>query len=158
MSRSLRTLREDLAAHKRVLEIQLETLARLEVSDRSDEDRCVHAAATLTRVYTALENVYRAVASTFDEMPIGDRWHRDLLSTMCRETGLRPAVTSAEIEQRLAGLLEFRHYFIHGSVISPPQGARVAELRADALSIRATVVSDLERFDAHLEKQLGPTR
>lgn len=63
---------------------------------------------------------------------------------------VRPAVLGRTAHQGLGKLLDFRHFFRHGSVAISLDRDRLAELQAVAFDIEPTLRSDLDRLDAFL--------
>lgn len=69
------------------------------------------AAGLLENLYTATETVLVRIAQQFGNNLRSDRWHSDLLRRMAIAIpGLRPAVISQEVYQRLDELMRFRHF------------------------------------------------
>jgi hypothetical protein len=64
--------------------------------------------------YNGLENIFLSIAKELDqEVPLGAQWHRDLLVQIARKTANRNNVISAELAQKLADYLGFRHFYRH---------------------------------------------
>ncbi|MBI3801188.1 MAG: hypothetical protein HY268_29980 [Deltaproteobacteria bacterium] len=71
-------------------------------------------ASVLHSFYNGLENIFLSIAKGLDqEVPTSAQWHRDLLVQMARETANRNGVISAELAQKLADYLGFRHFYRH---------------------------------------------
>jgi hypothetical protein len=71
-------------------------------------------ASVLHSFYNGLENIFLAIAKGVDQQVYtGDRWHRDLLIHMTRETANRGSVMSTALAQKLADYLGFRHFYRH---------------------------------------------
>jgi hypothetical protein len=68
-------------------------------------------ASVLDSFYNGLENIFLSITKGLDqEVPAGAQWHRDLLVQMTHETVNRSSVISAELAQKLADYLGFRHF------------------------------------------------
>jgi hypothetical protein len=71
-------------------------------------------ASVLHSFYNGLENIFLSITKGLDqEVPAGAQWHRDLLVQMTHETVNRSSVISAELAQKLADYLGFRHFYRH---------------------------------------------
>lgn len=71
-------------------------------------------ASVLHSFYNGLENIFLSIAKGLDQgVPVGAQWHRDLLVQMIQETANRSSVISAELAQKLADYLGFRHFYRH---------------------------------------------
>lgn len=69
------------------------------------------AAGLLENLYTATETVLVRIAQQFGNNLRTERWHSDLLRRMAIAVpGLRPAVLSQDVYQRLDELMRFRHF------------------------------------------------
>lgn len=115
-----------------------------------------HAAVALHGWYTALEAALERVARTLDEeVPRGERWHRDLLSQVTVEVpGIRPAVLPRTLIPELLEVLGFRHFFRHayGVALEPDR------LRAELERVRRItpdVGAALESLDEFLTEAIA---
>jgi len=72
-------------------------------------------ALNLHGFYSGLEGIFERVASSIDgNVPAGANWHQELLDQMSREIqGVRPAVISPELKDKLEGYRGFRHVVRH---------------------------------------------
>lgn len=71
-------------------------------------------ASVLHSFSNGLENIFLSMAKGLDQqVPTGAQWHRDLLVHMTQETAHRGGVISAELAQKLADYLGFRHFYRH---------------------------------------------
>lgn len=79
-----------------------------------------HIATTLQRAYQSLENLIARVERAVGREPSrGDDWHKTVLAEASQDVpGIRPALFSSETERDWQELRAFRHFFIHGSVIT----------------------------------------
>ncbi len=72
------------------------------------------AASVLHSFYNGLENIFLTIAKGLDEsVPLGEKWHRELLMQMADTNPKRGPVLNQETVQELAKYLAFRHYFRH---------------------------------------------
>ena len=86
----------------------------LEHSQKSTPDlvEITAIASVLHSFYNGVENIFLSIAKGMDEsFPGGFQWHRDLLVRMTQKTHKRRRVISAEMAQRLAECLGFRHFY-----------------------------------------------
>lgn len=64
--------------------------------------------------YNGIENIFLRVCKEVDQdVPAGDRWHREVLTRMTESGDSRPAVISTDLGQQLAEYLSFRHFYRH---------------------------------------------
>jgi hypothetical protein len=71
-------------------------------------------ASVLHSFYNGLENIFMSIAKGLDQqVPSGPQWHRDLLVQMSQQTSHRRGVISAELAERIADYLAFRHFYRH---------------------------------------------
>ena len=113
-------------------------------------------ALNLHDFYSGLERVFQYIASHVDRhVPTGGEWHRELLNQMSLEvTGIRPAVLSNEIINRLDEYLRFRHvvrnvYTFHFDLERLDR--LVKDLRPSFEQLRA----DLQDFSTFLKEIAG---
>lgn len=110
-------------------------------------------AVALHAWYTGLETLFERVARIVDaEVPSGSQSPRELLAQMATEVpGIRPAVISPALEDELARVLAFRHFFRHAYAVAfDPLKLQLELERVIALSPSLGVALDAwERFLAH---------
>lgn len=71
-------------------------------------------ASVLHSFYNGVEHIFELIAKDIDEqLPAGDRWHRELLTQMGRMTSQRGKVLGKEQVEILADYLGFRHFYRH---------------------------------------------
>lgn len=71
-------------------------------------------ASVLHSFYNGIENIFLRVCKELDQdVPAGDRWHREVLTRMTESGGFRPAVISTDLGQQLVEYLSFRHFYRH---------------------------------------------
>ena len=86
----------------------------LDKSARTEPSMVERAAlgSVLHSFYTGLEGIFLTVAKRVDEqVPSGDRWHRNLLNQVAAATERRTALISKETKESLQTYLAFRHFF-----------------------------------------------
>jgi len=89
-------------------------LARIATREPDAYERAA-LAAMLHCFYTGVENILKRVAVVCDGgLPTGENWHRDLLVSMARPGGRRPAAISESARRALRPYLGFRHVFRQG--------------------------------------------
>ncbi|MFL5311967.1 MAG: hypothetical protein ACJ79H_16160 [Myxococcales bacterium] len=66
-------------------------------------------AAFVENFYSAIERVFEKIAKTFEGVPEGESWHRDLLEQMNQGKDHRPRVIRQENFEILGEYLGFRH-------------------------------------------------
>jgi len=115
------------------------------------QDQTVATAYLLHNLYTALEDLLKQVARTFEnELEEPSRYHAELLSRMALDIyKTRPAFLSAPSLQALQELRKFRHVFRHAYDFEL-DAARVSELTRLASASRAQLEADKSRFRAFL--------
>ncbi|MBC7348188.1 MAG: hypothetical protein H5U00_12220, partial [Clostridia bacterium] len=106
--------------------------------------------------YTAIENVFRAVAGKIDKsIPRGEQWHKELLEQMTLEVpGLRPPVIAPLTAQRLDAYRGFRHVFrnTYGFNLS---FAKMRELLEALPDTQKSLARDLEQFTSQMRRLCG---
>lgn len=80
-----------------------------------DEAQLESVAYQLHNLYSAVEDLFKLIASQFEnQVSDASRWHIELLQRMKQEIpGVRPALISQETFNLLNGLRSFRHFFRH---------------------------------------------
>ena len=151
MSPRLQRLRAEMASDARIFRSRVEELAKLPDLAGADRASLAEAAVALHHAYGAIESALARIARTVDDgIPEGPEWHQALLHVMSLAIdGVRPAVLSVETHKLLQRLLGFRHFFRHAYAIEL-DGARLHELRSDAVAVLTPLTDDLTRFDRFL--------
>ncbi len=115
-------------------------------------------ASILHDVYTAVERVFVRVAEELNGgVPKGDSWHRQLLLDMTLEVaGVRPAVISPVLADKLSELLRFRHVFrnVYGFVL---EAKRLELLESECPRVVDGFVTEVEGFLAWMTGTPGNT-
>jgi len=138
-----RSVRADLAA----IDQLYESLGTPDLAASEPEEKLIVVAYRLHTLYTAFENTFRNIASTF-ENELRDRagWHRELLQRMKLDlTPIRPAVIDEVAHARLEELLRFRHFFrtAYGVPLDP---ARLSLALRQALELKPLYRQQIESF------------
>jgi uncharacterized protein YutE (UPF0331/DUF86 family) len=91
--------------------------------DFADSAACRIIGSILHDYYTAVENIFKVVATRIDKSNLsGEQWHKELLEQMTLEVpGVRPPLITRETARKLDQLRAFRHIFrnIYGFNLSP---------------------------------------
>ena len=97
--------------------------------------------------YTAVENIFKTVATRIDKsIPHGEHWHKELLEQMTLQiSGIRVPLLTPETAARLQLIRGFRHLFrnVYGFELS---SSRIKELLQLLPIVSALVKKDLQRF------------
>jgi hypothetical protein len=151
MSPRLQRLRAEIASDLHVFRSKVDELARLPDLACAERGTLAEAAVALHHAYGAIESALARIARAIDDgVPEGPEWHHAILHVMSLAIeGVRPAVLSAPTHKHLQRLLGFRHFFRHAYAIEL-DGARLHELRNDAVAALTPLTDDLTRFDQFL--------
>jgi hypothetical protein len=78
---------------------------------REDDFYLDSVALNLHGFYSGLERIFEKIAASVDgSVPAGANWHKELLNQMSMDiTGIRPAVISSNLKQKLEEYRGFRH-------------------------------------------------
>lgn len=140
---------------QRQREILSTLLDKLRTAEAVSPDGAVLLGYHLHNLYSAVEDLFREIAVTFENR-IGDRttYHRELLKRMTIHVPtIRPRVISAQRFALLDELRAFRHVFRH-SYTYELDAERVARLKEKVLAQWHQVEEDLSQFEAFLRSQL----
>lgn len=130
-------------------------LTQVRLLDTTTEERTVTLAYYLHNLYSAVEDLFEEVASTFENR-VGDTgmYHRELLQRMSIEVPtIRPRLLSPQSTALLDELRAFRHVFRHSYTYGLDPD-RIAKLREKVLTGWETVEEDIARFEGFLKEQL----
>ena len=140
-------LRKQMALEQAMLKQLIEShrpLLRKCAISPPDEIELSALAAAMHAFYNGVENIFKRVAVELGEAPLnGETWHRSLLDRMTKPAADRPAVISTGTAERLAGYLDFRHFF---------RNAYPFQLKWDRMS---DLANGLEDTLAQLDSELG---
>ncbi|RPI88493.1 MAG: hypothetical protein EHM41_01060 [Chloroflexi bacterium] len=123
-------------------------------SDPLDADLFYDSVAlNLHDFYAGLERLFQYIAVNVDKLvPSGSEWHRELLNQMALEIpGIRPAVLSNDVVEKLHEYLRFRHVVrnVYTFQFDPE---RLSRLVNNLQNIFSQTAQDLEDFSKFLEK------
>lgn len=138
---------------ERNIRSDLETIGRLygllgspELTESEPQESLIVVAYRIHSLYTALENIFRNIASAFENNLDVSSWHRDLLQRMRLDlTPLRPAVIDAEAFEKLDEMRRFRHVFrtSYGLELDP---LRLGVALRKTLELKPLYQVQIERF------------
>jgi len=113
--------------------------------------RAAVVALGLHRWYTAVESLLERVERAFGTLPIGQRWHSELLIGATRELAtVRPAIVSASALGPLQELLRFRHFLRHAYAVELDPN-KLLERVADLEQVGGSVTDGVAEFVEFLE-------
>lgn|SRR4030067_2903679 len=116
------------------------------------------AGSILHDFYSGIEKIFRRIASRIDrDTPSGDDWHTELLIRMSLPIdGIRPAVISEDLKERLAEYLRFRHLFrnIYGFELKWERCKTLGIMLKDILGLFKTEIQDFFKFVESLKNNL----
>jgi hypothetical protein len=146
-------MNEKLLVLERNIESDLETIDRLfaalgtpELRDSEPQESLIVAAYRLHGLYTAMENIFRNIATAFENHLDPSSWHRDLLQRMRLDLSpIRPAVIDAEAFEKLDEMRRFRHVFrtLYGLDLDP---LRLRLVLRKTLELKALYRAQIGRF------------
>lgn len=151
-------MNEKLLVLERGIQADLETIARLyealgepELRGTEPQEVLIVIGYRLHSLYSAFENIFRNIATAFENNldPIG--WHRQLLQRMRLDLSpVRPAILDDETYDRLDEMLRFRHVFrtAYGMELD---ASRLQLVLRKALELKSLYRPRIERFLEFLE-------
>ena len=147
MNEKLLILERSVRADLEAIDDLYESLGTPDLAASEPEEKLIVIAYRLHTLYTAFENAFRNIASTFENQ-LRDRagWHRELLQRMKLDlTPIRPAVIDEEAYTRLDELLRFRHFFrtAYGVALD---SSRLSLALRNALQLRPLYRQQFESF------------
>jgi len=143
-----RNVQSDLAVIERIYS----ELGEPELAGSDGQEALIVVAYRLHSLYSAFENIFRNIATTFENHLDPSSWHRQLLGRMRLDLSpVRPAVIDEEAFEKLDELLRFRHLFRTG------YGLRLDALRLQlvvrkALELKPIYQGQIDRFLEHLRR------
>jgi hypothetical protein len=125
-----RNVQSDLAVIERIYS----ELGEPELTGSDEQETLIVVAYRLHSLYSAFENIFRNIATSFENNLDPSSWHRQLLERMRLDLSpVRPGVIDDEAYEKLDEMLRFRHLFRTGY-----------GLRLDALRLQLVVRKVLE--------------
>lgn len=110
-------------------------------------------ASLLSSRYHGMENILKqGLLAVGVALPSGAAWHRDLLQSACAH-----AIISAELRDRLAPYMAFRHFFTHayGFDLDPQ---RLRPLVREVRPVYASFKQEAKRFARRQRRRPRPSR
>jgi hypothetical protein len=123
-----------------------EALGAPRLEEATPQEVLIVVAYRLHSLYTALENIFRNIATAFENQLDAREWHRQVLQRMRLDlTPIRPAVIDEKAYEKLDELRRFRHVFrtTYGMDLDP---ARLQIVLQKALELRELYRPQIERF------------
>jgi ribonuclease HepT-like protein len=123
-----------------------EALGSPELEETESQEPMIVIAYRLHSLYTAFENIFRNIATTFENRMEQTGWHRQLLERMRLDLSpIRPAVIDAAAYDKLDEMLRFRHVFrtMYGMDLDP---LRLQVVLRKALDLKPLYQEQIGRF------------
>lgn len=117
-----------------------------ELDEGESQETIIVVAYRLHSLYSAFENIFRNIATAFENQMDQVGWHRQLLERMRLDlTPIRPAVIDTEAYDKLDEMLRFRHVFrtLYGDNLDP---LRLQIVLRKALELKPLYRDQIERF------------
>ena len=143
-----RNVQSDLA----VIERLYSDMGEPELAESDEQEALIVVSYRLHSLYSAFENIFRNIATSFENHLDPSSWHRQLLGRMRLDLSpVRPAVIDEEAFEKLDELLRFRHLFRTG------YGLKLDALRLQlvvrkALELKPIYRGQIDRFLDYLRK------
>ena len=137
-----RSIQSDLA----VIEHLYDALGSPDLEESELQEILIVVAYRVHNLYVAFENIFRNIATAFENHLDPASWHRQLLQRMRLDlTPLRPAVIDSDAYERLDEMLRFRHVFrtMYGLELD---SLRLQVVLRKALELKELYRPQLERF------------
>lgn len=139
-----RNVQADLAVIDRIYS----DLGEAELSESDGQEALIVVAYRLHSLYSAFENIFRNISTSFENHLDPSSWHRQLLERMRLDLSpVRPAVIDEQAFEKLDELLRFRHLFRTG------YGLRLDALRLQLVVRKALELKDIYRGQIDLFMQ-----
>jgi hypothetical protein len=146
MNRKFLVLERNIQSDLKTIDRLYEALGSPELGESEPEESLIVIAYRLHSLYTALENIFRNIASAFENNLDASSWHRDLLQRMRLDlTPVRPAVIDADAYEKLDEMRRFRHVFrtLYGVELDP---LRLGVALRKALELKPLYRAQIEKF------------
>jgi len=143
-----RNVQSDLTVIERIYS----ELGEPELAESDEQEALIVVSYRLHSLYSAFENIFRNIATSFENHPDPSSWHRQLLGRMRLDLSpVRPAVIDEEAFEKLDELLRFRHLFRTG------YGLKLDALRLQlvvrkALELKLIYREQIDRFLDYLRR------
>ena len=143
-----RNVQSDLAVIERIYS----ELGEPELAESDEQDALIVVAYRLHSLYSAFENIFRNIATSFENHLDPSSWHRQLLERMRLDLSpVRPAVIDKEAFEKLDEMLRFRHLFRTGYGLSL-DALRLQLVVRKALELRSIYREQIDCFLDYLRK------
>lgn len=117
-----------------------EALGEPALGESEEQERLIVVGYRLHSLYSALENIFRNIANTFENHLDSTGWHQQLLEKMRLDLSpVRPSVIDEEAYEKLDELRRFRHVFRTG------YGLKLDSLRLQLVVRKALELKPLYR-------------
>lgn len=152
MNEKFLILERDVQSDLAVIERIYSELGEPELAESDRQETLIVAAYRLHGLYSAFENIFRNIATSFENNLDPSRWHRQLLERMRLDLSpVRPAVIDEDAYEKLDEMLRFRHLFRTG------YGLRLDAFRLQlvvrkALELKPIYQGQIDRFLEYLRK------
>jgi hypothetical protein len=146
MNEKFLILERNVQADLQVVERLYSELGEPDLAESDEQEALIVVAYRLHSLYSAFENIFRNIATSFENHLDPSSWHRQLLERMRLDLSpVRPAILDGEAFEKLDELLRFRHLFRTG------YGLRLDALRLQlvvrkARELKAIYRGQIERF------------
>lgn len=146
MNEKFLILERNVQSDLEVIERLYSELGKPEPAESDGQEALIVVAYRLHSLYSAFENIFRNIATSFENHLDPSSWHRQLLERMRLDLNpVRPAVLDAEAFEKLDELLRFRHLFRTGYGLKL-DGLRLQLVVRKALELKAIYRGQIERF------------
>jgi len=112
MNEKFLVLERSIQSDLEIVEQLYDALGSPDLEESEPQEVLIVVAYRLHSLYMAFENIFRNIATAFENHLDPTSWHRQLLHRMRLDLSpLRPAVIDSEAYERLDEMLRFRHVF-----------------------------------------------
>ncbi len=137
-----RNVQSDLAVIDRIYS----ELGEPDLAESDEQEALIVVSYRLHSLYSAFENIFRNIATSFENHLDPSSWHRQLLGRMRLDLSpVRPAVIDEEAFEKLDELLRFRHLFRTGYGLKL-DGLRLQLVVRKALELKPIYRGQVDRF------------
>lgn len=146
MNEKFLVLERSIQGDLEIVEQLYDALGSPDLEESEPQEVLIVVAYRLHSLYMAFENIFRNIATAFENHLDPTSWHRQLLHRMRLDlTPLRPAVIDSEAYELLDEMLRFRHVFrtMYGLELDAP---RLQVVLHKALELKGLYRPQVERF------------
>jgi len=146
MNEKFLILERNVQADLEVIERLYSELGEPDLAESDEQEALIVVAYRLHGLYSAFENIFRNIATSFENHLDPSSWHRQLLERMRLDLSpVRPAILDDEAFEKLDELLRFRHLFRTGYGLRL-DGLRLQLVVRKALALKIIYRGQIERF------------